>query len=116
MHEFSLCRAIAATVESHADGRPVSVVRITVGHFRQVVPDSMVHCWELQVHGTELDGSRLVIDEVPAVIECAGCGARTTLELPVHRCGQCDSLSTRLISGEEFLIDSIDIHTTPEEV
>jgi len=84
---------------------------VRIGHFRQVVPDTLTHCWELQVNGTELDGSRLIVEEIPASIECRDCGATTMLELPVLRCGSCGSLSTDLVSGEEFLIDSIDVAT-----
>lgn len=113
MHEFSLCRAIASTVEQHADGRPVHAVRVRVGHFRQVVPETLAHCWDLQVSGTALDGARLDIESVPAVVRCRECGADTVLDLPVHRCGSCGGLATDLVSGEEFLIDSIDVGPEP---
>jgi len=112
MHELSLCRAIASTVAPHAAGRRLEAVRVRIGHFRQVVPDTLTHCWELQVSGTDLEGSRLVVEEIPASIECRDCGSTTMLELPVLRCGSCGSLATDLVSGEEFLIDSIDV-TTP---
>lgn len=111
VHEFSLCRAVAATVEQHADGRQVEVVRLRIGHFRQVVPDTMVHCWELQAAGTPLEGSQLEIESVPASIRCRDCGATTVLDVPVLRCGACDGVAADVISGEEFLIDSIDVTT-----
>lgn len=116
MHEFSLCRAVAAIAEEHAQGRPVTVVRINVGHFRQVVPATMVRCWELLVPDTALEGSQLMIREVPAVIDCSVCGARTPLTVPVHLCGSCGGTATRLVSGDEFIVDSIDIAPVPEEV
>ncbi|MCK5756142.1 MAG: hydrogenase maturation nickel metallochaperone HypA, partial [Mycobacterium sp.] len=47
MHELSLCHAIAGVVTSHAEGRPVEVVRVRVGALRQVVPDSLLFCWSI---------------------------------------------------------------------
>ena len=108
MHELSLCRAIADAVTQHADGRTVERVRIQVGHFRQVVPDTLVYCWDIHTDGTDLAGSELEIVEIPAVIACA-CGKQTTLTMPVLRCGTCDGVDVQLVSGEEFLIESIDV-------
>jgi hydrogenase nickel incorporation protein HypA/HybF len=108
VHELSLCRAIADAVTTHAAGRRVERVRLRIGHFRQVVPDTLVYCWGIHTETTPLAGSTLVIHEVPAIVECS-CGSSTTLELPVLRCSTCGSSDVRLVSGEEFLIESIDV-------
>ena len=47
MHELALCQAIVDTVERHAGGRRVEQVDVRIGHFRQVVPDSLQFSWEL---------------------------------------------------------------------
>ncbi|MDQ6838581.1 MAG: hydrogenase maturation nickel metallochaperone HypA [Actinomycetota bacterium] len=107
MHELALCEAIAETVARHADGRPVERVEVRIGHFRQVVPDSLQFSWELLTEGTDLAGCELVIDHVPAVITCGACGEQTTLDLPIMLCRSCESTDVTLISGEEFLIASI---------
>ena len=78
MHELALCQAIVDTVGRHADGRRVERVDVRIGHFRQVVPDSLQFSWELLTEGTDLAGCRLVVDHVPAVVECRACGAATT--------------------------------------
>ncbi len=109
MHELSICRAIAATVQDHADGRPVTCVRLRIGYFRQIVPDTLAYCWQLHTRDSDLEGCVLDVDYIPAVIQCHDCGARTELRHPVLRCGSCDSTSAELISGEEFLIESIDL-------
>lgn len=109
VHEMSLCEAIASSVAKHADGGTVTSVSIRVGHFRQVVPDALEFCWGMLTEGTNLGGSKLVIEQVPAVVECDGCGAETTLDLPILVCGSCGSDKVTLVSGEEFRIDSFDI-------
>lgn len=108
MHETAVCEAIFDTVSRNAEGRRVERVDVRIGHFRQVVPDALVFAWEMQVMGTELDGAELVVDHVPGVIECKACGTTTTLDDPILLCAACDSADVTLVSGEEFLITSID--------
>jgi hydrogenase nickel incorporation protein HypA/HybF len=108
MHELALSQAIADTVVRHARGHRVERVEVRIGHFRQVVPDSLRFSWELLTSGTELAGCELVIDHVPAVLVCQACGHATNLDLPILVCGSCESTDVSLVSGEEFLIASID--------
>jgi hydrogenase nickel incorporation protein HypA/HybF len=114
VHELSLCQAVVGTVTDHAEGRRVTAVRLRIGHFRQIVPDTMKFCWSLQVAESPLAGSVLHIDEVPAVAECRACGDSTTLTDPVVACATCGSTDADLVSGEEFLVESIDVATDAE--
>lgn len=115
MHELSLCNAIAATVTDHADGRPIRSVRLRVGAFRQVVPDTLRFCWSGRIADTELAGCRLDLVEVPAVVTCRSCSASTTLSEPMLVCAACGGRDVDLVSGEEFLIESIEVDAVAEE-
>ena len=109
MHELSICDAIASTVAKHADGRSVSQVTVKIGHLRQVVPDALQFSWEVVAGTTELKDAALVIEQVPAVVECIDCGTRTTLDLPILACGNCEGFDVKLLCGEELLVVSIDL-------
>jgi hydrogenase nickel incorporation protein HypA/HybF len=109
MHELSICSAIANTAAKHADGRPVSQVTVQIGHLRQVVPDALQFSWEVVSSSTDLKDAALVIEQVPAVVECTNCGARTTLDLPILACGKCEGFDVKLLTGEELLVVSIDL-------
>ena len=108
MHELSLCEAIVATVGRYAGGRPVCRVNVRIGYLRQVAPDSLQFSWGLLTDATDLAGCELVLEHVPAVVACTVCGAETTLDWPVLMCGGCGAHDVQLLSGEEFLIESID--------
>ncbi len=108
MHELALCRAIVDTVNRYAEGQRVERVEVRIGHFRQVVPDSLRFSWELLTDDTELAGCELSIDHVPAVVRCQACMQDTTLDMPILLCGSCEGTDVTLVSGEEFLIASID--------
>jgi hydrogenase nickel incorporation protein HypA/HybF len=108
VHELSLAGAIIDTVERHAAGRRVTVVYLRVGHLRQVVPSSLEFYFEHVARGTVCDGARLELELVPAALRC-GCGQEWTLEDPVFRCPACGQAGAEVVSGEEFLVDCIDV-------
>jgi hydrogenase nickel incorporation protein HypA/HybF len=109
MHELSICNAIANTAAKHADGHSVSQVNVQIGHLRQVVPDALQFSWHVVSEATALRDAVLVIEQVPAVVKCRSCGARTTLDVPMLACGQCEGFDVKLISGEELVVVSIDL-------
>jgi hydrogenase nickel incorporation protein HypA/HybF len=109
VHELSLCEAIAATVTKHAGERVASGVVVRIGHFRQVVPDALSFCWTMLTDGTDLESCQLEIEQVAAVIRCNGCGAETTLDVPLMICSSCEGDDVTLLSGEEFLVVSLDL-------
>jgi len=115
VHELSLCGAIANIVTRHAAGRPVSVIHVQVGQLRQVVPDTLVFCWELVSDGTPLAGSRIDVEGVPARMRCRACGHVAEVgDLPVFACRDCGSIDAEVISGEEFMVTSLDLTAAPD--
>ena len=111
MHELALCEAIVDTVTDHAQGRRVRQVNLRIGHFRQVVPDTLRFCWDVRVRNTELESSTLSITSVLAVVECGECASTTTLVDPYRLCGSCGTTNVTMISGEEFLVESLDLES-----
>lgn len=108
MHELSLCRAIADVVTERAGDRPVATTTVRIGQLRQVVPSTLEFCWDLVIDGTPLAGCRLEIEHVPAIAHCRSCDRSWQLERPVLVC-ECGGRDVVLESGEEFLIESIEV-------
>jgi hydrogenase nickel incorporation protein HypA/HybF len=109
MHELSVCDAIVGTTLQRAEGKRVTQVTVRIGHLRQVVPDALQFGWEVLTEGTDLKGCELSIEHVPATVRCRMCAAETTLDMPILMCGTCQSFDVTLLSGEEFLIVSMDV-------
>ena len=108
MHELSLAGAVIDTVERHAAGRRVTAVYLTVGHLRQVVPASLDFYFGHVARGTVCEGARLEQELVPARLRC-DCGHEWTLDEVDFRCTACGAAGATVISGEEFLVESIDV-------
>jgi hydrogenase nickel incorporation protein HypA/HybF len=108
VHELSLAGAVIDTVERHAAGRRVTAVYLRVGDLRQVVPASLQFYFEHVARGTVCEGARLEQELVPARLGC-GCGHEWDLDgIAIFRCPVCGD-GGHVISGEELLVESIDV-------
>jgi len=112
VHELSICGSIADIVTRHAAGRTVKVINLQVGQLRQVVPDTLTYCWGLVSADTPLAGSQISVDHVPARVRCRSCGHVTDIgDVPAFACGGCGGIEVQVISGEEFLITSLEVES-----
>ena len=96
------------TVERHAAGRRVTAVYLQVGHLRQVVPASLEFYFELVARDTVCEGARLEQELIAARLRC-GCGHEWELDGLDFRCAACGAAGAKVVSGEEFQVESIDV-------
>lgn len=109
MHEFSIANALLQIALRNADGCRVARVEVSVGHLRQVVPDTLAFAFELCARGTAAEGAELVLSEIPAGGRCAACGAQTALSGFPWACGVCGGADLELTGGEELQVESLEL-------
>lgn len=116
MHELSLAYSLVETVTEALDeigaGR-VRTVRLTLGALVGVVPEALQFGYEVATLGTPLEGSKLLIREVPVVIHCPTCDR--LVELPGvqrFRCPICETPSGDIRQGMEAQVESIEVDET----
>lgn len=115
MHELALCQSIFEIADRARDGGRVEVIHLRVGRLRQVVPETLVYCWGLLSETTDLDGSRLHIDPVPVTLRCS-CGNDTVVgDSMVLVCSRCESGRVDVVSGEEFVLTSLELAEWAED-
>ncbi len=111
MHELSIAHGIVEVVTESARASGASGVRtvhLNIGRLSGVEAGALQFSYDLVVQGTMLDGSQLLIQEVPIVIYCASC--REERELPGvqrFRCPVCDTPSGDIRRGRELEVASI---------
>ena len=116
MHELSIAEGVVGIVSRNAAGRRVSKVELKVGHLRQVVPSALQFAFELLTNGTPLEGAELVIEDVPARGRCKRCGAETQMRAFPLQCARCGGLDLEVETGEELLVDALEIEEPLELV
>ena len=109
MHELSIAEAVVRIANRHAAGRRITRVELKVGHLRQVVPSALEFAFELVAKDTPAEGAELAIEELPAEGRCRACGAETTMAGFPLCCAACGGLDIELTSGEELLVDSLEL-------
>jgi hydrogenase nickel incorporation protein HypA/HybF len=106
MHELSIALSMIDLATEEAARRGVSHVTalyMKLGPLSGVVKDALLFSYEVASNGTPLEGSRLVIEDVPVVIYCSECKAERVLE-SIQRfcCPVCGELSADVLSGREL--------------
>jgi hydrogenase nickel incorporation protein HypA/HybF len=108
MHELALSRAILNAALTHAEGRPVTSVAVSVGALRQVVPDSLTFNFSVISRGTLCEEANLDMRLVPARLSC-DCGESWTLQEPVFLCPACGSGGASVVDGDQLCVDYIEV-------
>jgi hydrogenase nickel incorporation protein HypA/HybF len=113
MHELSIAMSIVEMAEEEADqrgGARVNAVYLKLGALAGVVKDALLLSYELACEGTGLQGSRLVIEEIPIVVYCPKCLAPRTLDsIQWFACPECRSPVSEVIHGRELQVVALEI-------
>ena len=82
MHELSIALSLVdlAQEEAGRQGGRVCALHLRLGALAGVVPEALLASYEMACAETPLEGSRLVIEEVPVVVFCPRCQAQRPLE------------------------------------
>ena len=111
MHEVSLVRSIAATLEQEfgADElEQLTDVRLRVGILSNVQPVLMQNAFRAVQEGEgKLLGVKLHVEVLPAIVECEMCGARTEIDNYKFACGTCERPTSNIVQGTELLIHNV---------
>ena len=114
MHELSIALNMvdiaAETARKNGGGR-VEALYLKLGMLSGVAKDALLFSWELACAGVAaLEGSRLVIEEIPVVVRCPACATDEKLET-INRlvCPHCNSAVSAIVEGRELEITALEI-------
>ncbi len=112
MHEMSIALSIveAADLKAREEGAStISGIELVIGKLAGIEPDSLRFCFSLAAKGTLAEEALLSIEEPEGTGECMECGVNFPVAFYYAECPECRSLRIRIVSGEEFVIQSITI-------
>ena len=115
MHELSIAMSIVEMAEEESASRnaKVEAVHLKLGALSGVVKEALLSCYEMACEGTPLQGSRLLIDEVPVIIFCQVCLAERVLNsTQLFCCPQCATPSAQIVQGREIEVVALQIAAT----
>lgn len=113
MHELSIAMSIVEMAEEESDQRGgvrVNAVHLKLGALAGIVKAALLSCYEMACEGTGLQGSRLIIEDVPVVVYCPVCLAQRELDsIQWFACPECKSPVSEVIHGRELLVVALEI-------
>src|SRR5271155_4629577 len=112
MHELSIAMSIVEMAQEEAERRDVTIdaVHLELGPLSGVVADALLFSYEIACSGTVLEGSRLVIRQVPIEVYCPACKALKTLtSMQWFCCPECGAPTSEVIHGKELQITALEI-------
>lgn len=113
MHELSIVQSIVTAATEALQGQPVRrvlSVRLRVGALSGIEEGALQFSYGLATAGTLLEGSALLVENIPVVIHCARCQLDARLPgVQTFRCPTCGTPSAVLRHGREIEIESLEV-------
>jgi hydrogenase nickel incorporation protein HypA/HybF len=113
MHELSIAMSIVEMAEEEAlrlGTSRIEAVHLEIGALSGVVPRALEAAYALACEQTPLEGSRLVIREVPIVASCAACGREGPVaSVQMLTCSNCGTPSISILQGRELQVVGLEI-------
>jgi hydrogenase nickel incorporation protein HypA/HybF len=114
MHELSITESlleIALRHASKADANRITDLYLVIGQLSSVVDDSVQFYWDIIAKDTPAEGAKLHFQRIPTEIQCLDCNHQYKPVDNQMACPRCDSISIKIISGEEFFLEAINVET-----
>lgn len=112
MHELSIATSIVELAEEEAGQRGVRVqaVHLKLGPLSGVVKEALFTAYEMASMGTPLEGSRLVVEDVPVVVFCPACKEeRTVASMQWLCCPECQTPAPDVVHGAELQVTALEV-------
>ena len=117
MHELAVTESILNIAIDHAqraNAARVTDLNLVIGRLSSIVDDSIQFYWDILTENTLCSGSTLHFRRIPATLACLACEHHFTLEGELTPCPACGSGQVKVITGEEFYLDSIEVEPKGE--
>ena len=112
MHELSIAMGIvdAALDEVQKRGVQVTAVHLKLGALSGVVKDALLFSYEVACQDTPLQGSRLVVEDIPVVVFCPKCQKEQTLaSVQWFACPECEAPTMNVVHGKELEVYALEV-------
>jgi hydrogenase nickel incorporation protein HypA/HybF len=112
MHELSIAMSIVDMAQGEAERRNVQVdaVHLELGALSGVVKEALLFSYAAACDGTLLEGSRLVVKDIPIEVFCPSCKVpRTLASMQWFYCPDCGAATSEILHGKELVITALEL-------
>ena len=117
MHELMVTESLLEIALRHAQdaeaGR-ITDLYLVIGELSSVIDDSVQFYWDIVSEGTPAEGATLHFRRIPAEMACQACAERYDPKVDLT-CPACGSSNVRIVSGQEFYLEAIEVNSDEAE-
>jgi len=96
--------------ESRRRAVKVSAVHLRLGALSGVVKDALLFSYEVACQDTPLQGSQLIVEDMPVIVFCAQCKKAQTLEsVQLFQCPECGTPTMDVRQGKELEVFALEV-------
>ncbi len=112
MHELYATQAILEKAVKKADeqnAKRITNLYLVVGEVSSYSDESVQFYWDEICKGTIAENATLHFRHVPAEMQCMACFTKYKPEDGEIVCPNCGGLGAKIIAGEEFFMEALDV-------
>ena len=112
MHELAICRGIITQVTAIAaehNAQHVDRIYLKIGPLSGVEPDLLRSAFPIASARSVASDAALVIQSLPIRVHCKSCHAESEVAINKIICGHCGDWQTELVSGDELLLERVEL-------
>ncbi|NMC12942.1 MAG: hydrogenase maturation nickel metallochaperone HypA [Chloroflexi bacterium] len=112
MHELSVTENILKIALRHANENNAKIINdiyLVIGDLSSIVDDAVEFYWNIVAENTIAKDARLHFKRIQAILQCQECLAEYQLSQKELSCPKCGSDQVRIVSGDEFYLEAIEI-------
>jgi len=116
VHELAVAQALVEQVDAVIDQHQASsatTIRVRIGPLAGVVPELLASAFPLAAVGSRMEHAELEFAHASIRVRCQTCGLETEATMNRLICGTCGDWHTQIISGDELLLESVELETIP---
>lgn len=114
MHELSITQSIldisVNAAKEQGAGR-IKSIKLRMGPFSGIVPECVQMYLEILAKGTIAEGAVVIPQIVPLKVCCNDCGRESEITREHIACPFCGSIRLKMLSGKEFMVESLEVET-----
>ena len=118
MHELAVTESLLELAIKHAEkanAKKVTDLYLTVGSLTSIVDDSVQFYWDIVSQKSICENAQLHFDRKAAIFRCDQCATEFEIGNDLQPCPNCQSTHVKLISGDEFYLNSIAFESDSNE-
>jgi hydrogenase nickel incorporation protein HypA/HybF len=112
MHELSITESLLNTATEYAQknkAKKVIALNLVIGDLSGIFDESIQFYWEMISEKSICEKSILNFDKRKAIMKCLACENEFPLNGELVPCPKCASMNLKVVTGNEFLLESIEI-------